>query len=82
MGYAALDQSARGIHTRLFSRAFVFESDGTLVVYVSADLGMVDQAIKTQVGNGYCMIFFEQFGQKGYLKLSNVQSTLKPRTVK
>jgi hypothetical protein len=58
MGYAALDQSARGIHTRLFSRAFVFESDGTLVVYVSADLGMVDQAIKTQVGNGYCMIFF------------------------
>lgn len=49
MGYASLTQSATGIHTRLWSRAFVFESEGSRVVYVSADIGMVDQAIKTQV---------------------------------
>lgn len=72
MGYASPTQQARGIHTRLFSRAFVFESDGERVVYVSAgmynvdivfissfcmflnsflpiDIGMVDQAIKSEV---------------------------------
>lgn len=49
MGYANPSQSAQGIHTRLYSRAFIFESGGKRVVYVSADIGMVDQAIKTQV---------------------------------
>jgi len=50
MGYASLDQSAGGIHTRLFSRAFIFESDDDApVVFVSVDIGMLDQGIKTEV---------------------------------
>ncbi len=51
MGYASPDQTAEGIHTRLYARAFVFESEGKRVVYVSADIGMVDQAIKTEVSS-------------------------------
>ena len=49
MGYANPAQSARGIHIRLFSRAFIIESGGSRVVFVSVDAGMIDQAIKFEV---------------------------------
>jgi neutral ceramidase len=50
MGYAKLGQDTSGIHIRLYSRAFIFEdTNGKRVCFISADLGMIDQAIKTQV---------------------------------
>ena len=50
MGYAKLSQDSGGIHFRLYSRAFIFEDlNGKRICFVSADLGMIDQAIKTQV---------------------------------
>lgn len=51
MGYAMLDQRTRGLHTRLRSRAFVIASpcNGKRVVFVSADLGMIFQAVKQKV---------------------------------
>jgi neutral ceramidase len=51
MGYARVDQLTSGIHTRLWSRAFVIESpcNGKRVVFVSADLGMIFQAVKLEV---------------------------------
>ncbi len=51
MGYAKLDQKTNGIHTRLHSRAFVFVDTVTekRVVFVSADLGHIFQAVKRDV---------------------------------
>ncbi|MBJ6760218.1 neutral/alkaline ceramidase [Myxococcaceae bacterium JPH2] len=51
MGYAQVAQKTAGIHLRLRSRAFVIASpcNGKRVVFVSADLGMVFQAVKQQV---------------------------------
>jgi len=51
LGYVELEQQATGIHQRLRSRAFVLASpcNGKRVVFVSADLGMVFQAVKQQV---------------------------------
>jgi neutral ceramidase len=51
MGYAMLDQKTAGIHQRLRSRAFVVASpcNGRRVAFVSADLGMVFQAVKQKV---------------------------------
>lgn len=51
MGYASMEQSTEGIHTRLWSRAFVIEDPSTdkRVVFVSADLAIMTQAVKQQV---------------------------------
>jgi len=51
MGYAMTDQKTAGIHQRLRSRAFIISSpcNGKRVVFVSADLGQVFQAVKQQV---------------------------------
>jgi neutral ceramidase len=51
MGYAMVDQKTTGIHTRLRSRAFVLASpcNGKRVVFVSADLGQIFQAVKQRV---------------------------------
>lgn len=51
MGYAMLDQKTAGIHQRLRARAFVVASpcNGRRVAFVSADLGMVFQAVKQKV---------------------------------
>jgi neutral ceramidase len=51
MGYAQVAQKTEGIHLRLYSRAFVIASpcNGRRVAVVSADLGMVFQAVKQQV---------------------------------
>ncbi|KAI1285333.1 Neutral ceramidase [Halotydeus destructor] len=50
MGYAKFGQDTSGLHTRLYARTFIVEDkDGHRVVYISADIGMIDQAVKTQV---------------------------------
>lgn len=51
MGYAQIDQKTAGIHTRLWSRAFVISSpcNGKRAVLVTADLGIVTQAVKQAV---------------------------------
>ena len=51
MGYSQPTQKAEGISTRLWARAFVVESQctGGRVVFVSADLGQVFQAVHLEV---------------------------------
>ncbi|XP_069756773.1 neutral ceramidase [Narcine bancroftii] len=51
MGYANPEQTAAGLHTRLYSRAFVVEDPSTSkrVVFVSADIGMVSQKLRLEV---------------------------------
>ncbi|KAJ8396036.1 hypothetical protein AAFF_G00025680 [Aldrovandia affinis] len=49
MGYANLEQTAGGIHTRLFSRAFIVDDGSKRVVFVSADIGMVSQRLRLEV---------------------------------
>ncbi|KAL2078359.1 hypothetical protein ACEWY4_026044 [Coilia grayii] len=49
MGYANLDQTAGGIHLRLFSRAFIVDDGSKRVVFVSADIGMVSQRLRLEV---------------------------------
>ena len=52
MGYAQSNQTTAGLHTRLFSRAFVFEAaDGARGVFVSVDMGMMGQLVKRFVRN-------------------------------
>ena len=51
MGYSMVGQKTAGIHTRLWSRAFVIRSacNGESVAFVSADLLAVFQAVQQQV---------------------------------
>ncbi|XP_043912351.1 neutral ceramidase [Protopterus annectens] len=51
MGYASPDQSAGGIHTRLYSRAFIIvePESGKRAVFVSSDIGMVSQRLRLEV---------------------------------
>ncbi|XP_066548984.1 neutral ceramidase [Amia ocellicauda] len=49
MGYANFEQTAAGIHTRLFSRAFIVDDGTRRVVFVSADIGMVSQRLRLEV---------------------------------
>ena len=49
MGYAKEGQSTKGIHMRLFSRAFIFDDGSRKNVFVSVDCGMIDQLIKIEV---------------------------------
>ncbi|XP_041118240.1 neutral ceramidase isoform X2 [Polyodon spathula] len=49
MGYASPDQTAGGIHTRLYSRAFIVANNTERVVFVSADIGMVSQRLRLEV---------------------------------
>uniref|UniRef100_A0A673B393 Neutral ceramidase n=1 Tax=Sphaeramia orbicularis TaxID=375764 RepID=A0A673B393_9TELE len=49
MGYANPQQTAAGIHTRLYSRAFIVDDGRTRVVFVSADVGMVSQRLRLEV---------------------------------
>lgn len=51
MGYAKQGQNTHGIHLRLYSRAFIISSpwDGSKVVYVSTDSGMMGQLVKMGV---------------------------------
>ena len=49
MGYATLDQTAGGIHTRLYSRAFIVDDGRKRVVFITADIGMVSQRLRLEV---------------------------------
>ncbi|KAM4624315.1 neutral ceramidase [Polymixia lowei] len=49
MGYASLDQTAAGIHTRLYSRAFIIDHGRKRVVFVTVDIGMVSQRLRLEV---------------------------------
>jgi hypothetical protein len=49
MGYAKEGQNTKGIHMRLFSRAFIFDDGWKRNVFVSVDCGMIDQLIKIEV---------------------------------
>ncbi|XP_068115033.1 neutral ceramidase [Hyperolius riggenbachi] len=51
MGYASFDQKAGGLHTRLYSRAFIVAQpdNSKRVVFVSADIGMVSQRVRLEV---------------------------------
>ncbi len=51
LGYAMLQQTTAGIHTRLRSRAFVIASpcNGRRIALVTADLAMICQAVRQQV---------------------------------
>ena len=52
MGFAKGDQLTSGIHTRLFSRAFIFQEEeepNKRVVFVSVDVGMIGQMAKRKV---------------------------------
>ncbi|XP_028264532.1 neutral ceramidase isoform X2 [Parambassis ranga] len=49
MGYANPQQTAAGIHTRLYSRAFIIDDGRRRVVFVTADVGMVSQRLRLEV---------------------------------
>ncbi|XP_057681733.1 neutral ceramidase isoform X2 [Corythoichthys intestinalis] len=51
MGYANPQQTAAGIHTRLFSRAFIVDDGRRRVVFVSVDVGMISQRLRLEVLN-------------------------------
>ncbi|KAM4715150.1 neutral ceramidase [Anableps anableps] len=49
MGYANPQQTAAGIHTRLYSRAFIIDDGRHRVVFVTADVGMISQRLRLEV---------------------------------
>ncbi|XP_034535117.1 neutral ceramidase, partial [Notolabrus celidotus] len=49
MGYANPQQNAAGIHTRLFSRAFIIDDGTKRVLFVTADVGMISQRLRLEV---------------------------------
>ncbi|XP_068615020.1 neutral ceramidase [Brachionichthys hirsutus] len=49
MGYANPQQTAAGIHTRLYSRAFIVDDGQRRVVFVTADVGMISQRLRLEV---------------------------------
>ncbi|XP_075996229.1 neutral ceramidase [Genypterus blacodes] len=49
MGYANPQQTAAGIHTRLYSRAFIIDDGRRRVVFVTADIGMMSQRLRLEV---------------------------------
>lgn len=58
MGYANSNQKAAGIHTRLFSRAFIVDDGSKRVLFVSADIGMVSQRLRLEVFLKFCYRIF------------------------
>ncbi|XP_008313183.1 neutral ceramidase isoform X1 [Cynoglossus semilaevis] len=49
MGYAHPQQKAAGIHTRLYSRAFIVDDGRKRLVFVTADVGMISQRLRLEV---------------------------------
>ena len=54
MGYATPDQTAGGLHFRLYSRAFIVDDGSKRVVFVTADIGMASQRLRLEVGRVWC----------------------------
>lgn len=48
-GYATFNQAGNGIHTRLFSRAFIIGDGERRVVLVTTDIGSMSQLLKVEV---------------------------------
>jgi neutral ceramidase len=69
MGYAMLDQKTTGIHTRLYSRAFVIADprNGKRVVFVSADLCFIPQAVKQKVVERLRSVYGSLYGEQNVL---------------
>ncbi|XP_052755073.1 neutral ceramidase-like [Galleria mellonella] len=51
MGFAAFDQTGRGLHLRQFSRAFIFVKGDTRVVLVNTDIQAVGVHVRREVVN-------------------------------
>ncbi|KAM3963775.1 neutral ceramidase [Aphomia sociella] len=51
MGYADIQQTGRGLHTRQYSRAFIFVKDDTRVVLVTTDTLAVGLNVRREVVN-------------------------------
>ena len=49
MGFAHPNQTTAGIHTRLYSRAFIFDDGYKKFVYASIDMGMMGHLLKSYV---------------------------------
>ncbi|XP_056285654.1 neutral ceramidase isoform X2 [Pseudoliparis swirei] len=49
MGYASPQQTAAGLHTRLYSRAFIIDDGRRRLVFVTADVGMMSQRLRLEV---------------------------------
>ncbi len=57
MGYASLAQTDSGLHMRIRSRAFIVAEEtnpSNRVVFVNADIGMGDVAIRDGILNELC----------------------------
>lgn len=67
MGYAKLGQDTAGIHTRLYSRAFIVEKDSTRIAYVNVDLCGSGQLVKL-----FVLEKLEQLFGKGVYTHENV----------
>lgn len=64
MGYADPLQFTHGIHTRLFSRAFLISNHREEIVYVVAEVCFVDQGIKLAVIDELSRIYPGRFADK------------------
>uniref|UniRef100_A0A3Q1FSR3 Neutral ceramidase n=1 Tax=Acanthochromis polyacanthus TaxID=80966 RepID=A0A3Q1FSR3_9TELE len=60
MGYASTQQTAAGIHTRLYSRAFIIDDGSRRVVFVTADVGMISQRVRLEVHANYMLTTCKQ----------------------
>ncbi|RUR04944.1 neutral/alkaline non-lysosomal ceramidase N-terminal domain-containing protein [Legionella sp. km772] len=69
MGYARPQQLTSGLHSRLWSRAFIIASplNDKRVVFVSADLGMAFQSIKQGVVKKLKEHFGELYNDKNLM---------------
>ncbi|XP_029312523.1 neutral ceramidase [Cottoperca gobio] len=63
MGYANTQQTAAGIHTRLYSRAFIIDDGRRRVVFVTADVGMISQRLRLEVLQALKVKYGDQYRQ-------------------
>ncbi|XP_047194395.1 neutral ceramidase [Hippoglossus stenolepis] len=64
MGYANPQQSAAGIHTRLYSRAFIIDDGRRRVVFVTAEVGMISQRLRLEVLSALQVKFGDVYRQE------------------
>ncbi|KAG7464355.1 hypothetical protein JOB18_047005 [Solea senegalensis] len=64
MGYANPQQKAAGIHTRLYSRAFIIDDGGRRLVFVTADVGMISQRLRLEVLQALHLKFGDVYRQE------------------
>nr|CDS27924.1 ceramidase [Hymenolepis microstoma] len=64
MGYGEFSQTGKGLHLRLYSRAFIFQADAFSkpVLFISLDAGMVSQLMKTQL----VRLLQEEYGKEAF----------------